>query len=193
MLGLIAKHRVWCAVVALPAILLAWYLCIFGPQLRTEAELESERLSIREKISDIERRLGRAASITGEFRSIDSRWSRITEHLVTVDSAELILDHVRDIAETTRLSIAEIDLDFDPLLRKVGADGKKPYTDRVRVKMSGHGRFFDIGDFVDSLQNNAIVAAIDNVKLAYEASSDPEIHFGIAAEVFILSGEADLP
>ena len=188
----VIKYRIWFATVALAVVAAAWYLLIFDSQLKTEAALKAEQQSLDEGIVAIKQHLAQAGNITGSLRAVEARWSNFTENLVSVDSAELILDRIRRYAETNSLNIVDVNLDFDPLLKKVGTNSKKPYTDRITIDVSGRGRFFGIGDFIDSLENDMIIADIDNIRLVYQASTDPEIYFAVVAEVFILSGEGDL-
>jgi Tfp pilus assembly protein PilO len=192
MLSKIVKYRVWFAIAALAVITAAWYLLVFNSQLKTEAALKVEQQSLNETIAAIEQHLSQAKNITGNLCTVETRWNVLTENLVSVDRAELILERIRRVAETNKLNAVNMNLNFDPMLKKVGTEGRKAYTDRIKIDMNGQGRFFGIGDFIDSLESDGIIAGIDNIKLIYQSSTDPEIYFAIVAEVFILSGEGDL-
>ncbi len=193
MLSKIITYRVWFAIIALAVITAAWYLLVFDSQLKTEAALRVEQQSLNETIAAIEQHLSQAENITGNLLTVETRWNVLTENLVSVDRAELILERIRRVAETNNLNAVTMNLNFDPMLKKVGTEGRKPYTDRIKIDINGQGRFFGIGDFIDSLESDVIIAGIDNIKLIYQSSTDPEIYFAVAAEVFILSGEGDLP
>jgi len=82
-------------------------------------------------------------------------------------------------------------LDFDPLLRKVGTDGHRTHTDKVIMEVEGQGRFFDIGNFIDALENDMVVAGVDRVNVIYQGSTDPEVYFRVLAKVFVLCAEVD--
>ena len=193
MLSKIIRYRVWFAIIALAVVTAAWYLLVFDPQLKTEAALKVEQQSLYETIAAIEQHLSQAENITGNLLTVETRWNVLTENLVSVDRAELILERIRRVAEANKLNDMNMNLNFDPMLKRVGTEGRKPYTDRIKIDINGQGRFFGIGDFIDSLESDVIIAGIDNIKLIYQSSTDPEIYFAVAAEVFILSGEGDLP
>lgn len=188
----IVKYRVWLAIGALAVITAAWYLLVFSSQLKTEAALKVEQQSLNEIIAAIEQHLCQAENITGNLCTVENRWNVLMENLVSVDHAELILERIRRVAETNKLNALNMNLNFDPMLKKIGTEGRKPCTDRIKIDMNGQGRFFDIGDFIDSLESDVIIAGIDNIKLIYQSSTDPEIYFAVVAEVFILSGEGGL-
>ncbi len=192
MLSKIIKYRVWLAIVALAVITAAWYLLVFSSQLKTEAALEVEQQSLYETIAAIERHLSQAGNVTGNLHTVETRWNVLMENLVSVDRAELILERIRRVAETNNLNAVNMNLNFDPMLKKVGTEGRKPYTDRIKIDINGQGRFFGIGDFIDSLESDVIIAGIDNIKLIYQSSTDPDVYFAVVAEVFILSGGGDL-
>ena len=189
----IIKFRIWLAIIALVVVVAGWYLFIFDSQLKTEVALEAEQQSLNERIVAIKQHLAQAGKITGNLRTVETRWNSLTEHLVSVDHAELILDRIKRVAETNKLNSVNMNLNFDPMLKKVGTEGRKPYTEKITIDMNGQGRFFSIGDFIDSLESDVTIAGIDNIKLIYQPSTDPEIYFAVVAEVFILSGEGDLP
>jgi Tfp pilus assembly protein PilO len=192
MLSKIIKFRVLFVIAALAVITSAWYLMVFDSQMKTEAALKIEQQSLNETITAIERHLSQADNVTGNLHAFESKWNDLTENLVSVDHAELILDRMKKVAETNNLNAVNMSLNFDPMLKKVGTEGRKPYTDRIKIDMNGRGRFFGIGDFIDSLESDVIIAGIEDIKLIYEPSTDPEIYFAVVAEVFILSGEGDL-
>lgn len=178
-------------VAAIPMITILWYATIFKSQMSKEQVLQAELQETVDKIKSLEQRLNRAGAIAGELRRAESDWHRLTSSLVSADSADIILDRISAVAGSHGLTVHAKYLDFDPLLRKVGTDGLRSYTDKIILEVEGQGRFFDIGDFVDALEEDLVVAGIDRVSVVYQATIDPEVYFSVLAQVFVLCAEVD--
>lgn len=185
------KHRMMLIVAAIPMLTLLWYVTVFESQLSEERILEAELQATLDKIESLEQRLSRAGAIAGEFQRAESDWNKFTSNLVSTDSADIILDRISAIADGQGLTVHAKYLDFDPLLKKVGTDGRRAYTDKVIMEVEGQGRFFDIGNFIDALEDEMVVAGIDRVNVIYQGSTDPEVYFRVLAQVFVLCAEVD--
>jgi hypothetical protein len=178
-------------VAAIPMISLLWYATIFKSQMSEERILKAELQATVDKIKSLEQRLNRAGEIAGELRRAESDWDRFAGSLVSADSADIILDRVSAVAESHSLTVHARYLDFDPLIKKVGTDRHRSYTDKVIMEVEGQGRFFDIGDFIDALEEDLVVAGVDRVSVIYQTTTDPEVYFSVLAQVFVLCAEVD--
>jgi Tfp pilus assembly protein PilO len=179
-------------IIIIPVSIIVWYAFLLGPQLRTEAALEAEQLSFQGSIAALDERLRSAKSIAGDLRQIEARWNRFVENTASPDNVELILAHFRETAKRNGIKVLNADLSFDPLLKKLSTKEARSQLNKIRMKIEGRGRFIDIGDFIDSLENDMIVAGIDELKLKYQSASDPEIYFRVEADIYVLEGEGDL-
>ncbi len=173
------------------AVVVTWFFLLYYPQTGRECALIEERESIIRKLDLASMRLHEARTVTSSLSDIESKWDQLRSSLVHPDSVETIIKKIRTIASKQNLKLLSVDLNFDPLLDKIGGEDLMLSINRVRLDVEGKGRFFDIGDFIGVLEEEVLVAGIDKLELAYQELINPRIYFSLELEVFILSEEGE--
>ncbi|MCK4858605.1 MAG: hypothetical protein KAT58_11595 [candidate division Zixibacteria bacterium] len=186
------RYRVGAVAAISVALVLAWYLFLYQSQLNKESLLRAQQAAINEKVETARARLNKAASISTSFYEVAEKWQWLICDLVSPDSADKIINHVREVAESNSLTVLNMNINFDPLLVKVGTGREIYLIDKVKLNMEGRGRFFAIGDFLTALDEEAIIASIDKVDFTYQEAATPEIYFRLSMQAFILSESGEV-
>jgi hypothetical protein len=170
--------------VALP---LLWFFLLYGPQRQHELSLQAEFSSAEQQHRDVTERLQVASAVAAEKIEVEQRWHELTSCLYPADSAELLLQHLSSVAAGYNLAVLERQLEFGPLLGKLGARRSLGQMEAVSLRFSGRGRYLEIGEFLAALDREAVVAGIDAVEMQYRAAADPEIYFDLSLRVYLLT------
>ena len=170
--------------VALP---LLWFFLFYGPQRQHEQSLQTEFHSVEEQHRDVTERLQVASVLAAEKVEVEQHWHELTNCLYPADSAELLLQHLSSVATSHNLTVLERQLEFGPLLGKLGAKRSLGQIEAVSLKFSGRGRYLEIGEFLAALDREAVVAGIDAVEMQYRVAADPEVYFDLSLRVYLLT------
>lgn len=182
------SRRIYISLASSFILLIGWYFVIFQPQSSRMLALKNEQEAICGRLTDSESRLKQAGLIRATMEESSDKWDSLRCSLVGPDSVELLLGHLVQLAASKGLTVLNLDISFDPLLSKLENGEKTHIVDGIDIKVAGRGRFFDIGDYVALLEQDAIVADIGNIELVYQQTVDPEIYFDLQLEVFIVPG-----
>ncbi len=191
MIEQIVKRRFELTIALSAAVIAAWIFLFYFPQKAKEQALIEERETIIKKLDLADMRLKEARTVTSNLNRIESKWSELRNCLVHPDNADEIIKRVRTIASRQNLKLLSVDLNFDPLLDKLGGEDLMLSISRIRLDVDGKGRYFDIGDFIGALEDEVLVAGIDKLELTYKQAINPKIDFSLGLEVFILSEEGE--
>ena len=82
-----------------------------------------------------------------EKLEVERQWHKLTSGLYPADSAELLLQHLGRIATSYDLTVLERQLEFGPLLSKLGSNRSLGQIEAVSLEFSGRGRYLDVGEF----------------------------------------------
>jgi len=172
-------------------LLVAWWFLLYGPQLAESDGLRGRQINLEEQLVQIESKLERAKLLSRQVVDYESEWNRFTSSLFTTGNVDEILAELRRRGSGQDVRILDITLDFEPMIEKIGVTETKPLADLADLRMEGRGRFFAIGDFLDSLESEPAVAGVEFLKLAYQSSVDPEIYFEALVNVYVLTEERE--
>ncbi len=170
--------------VALP---LLWFFLLYGPQRQYEESLQAEFASVEQQHREVTGHLQVASALAAEKVEVEQHWQELTSCLYPADSAELLLRHLSNVAASYDLAVLERQLEFGPLLGKLGARHSLGQIEAVSLKFSGRGRYLAIAEFLEALDREAVVAGIDAVEMQYREAADPEIYFDLSLRVYLLT------
>jgi len=181
------QYRLAIVVALAVALPLLWYFLLYGPQLQSGQEVEAELQSVQQEFTDVQARLALASKLAVEKEKAEKHWHTLTDCLYPADSAELLLQHLSKTAATYNIALLDKQLEFEPLLGKLGARTPLGQIESVPLTLTGRGRYVDIGEFVAGLDREIVVAGIDQLGLTYAAAADPEIYFEMSLRVYVLT------
>jgi len=181
----IKKHRLTLTVGLACALVAAWYLFIQEPYVQKASQLTASLNEINSRLNMFEQDLGTAEQIANRSRSLQQTWDGLTIRLVCPESADEILQQIREAATRHGITVLDIDLDLEPILKQLSEPAYNRPLSRVQVSLEGRGRYFNIGEFLHWLQSDITIAEIDEVQIHYRKVVDPEVYFSVAAEAFV--------
>jgi Tfp pilus assembly protein PilO len=185
----VPSKRIYISVAISVVLLITWYFIAYRSQAAMMRALKSERESLQSRFDAAEARLKQAGDLQSTLAECNRKWCEMRKTLVGPDSIETMLRHLVSLAQGRNLTVLDVDVSFDPLLRKLADNRKTNEIDRINLDMSGRGRFFNIGDFVVLLENDIVVANVNSLDLTYQQAADPEIYFDMNMEIFIVPEE----
>ena len=183
------EHRA-VLIIAVAALLLPlWYFFVYQSQIDKETVLNAERDSMMQRIKSVKKNIGETGAVAVNLRKMEMQWGQLAGHLAAPDSADQILHHIRDVARGNKLTILDAQLDMGKLYGKTSDNHNIASINKIELKLEGRGRFFNIGNFLDSLENDVSVADLEKLKLVYQRPIDPEIYFSMSVDIFVLPPE----
>lgn len=185
--ALMKKHRFVLTIALACALVAAWYLFIQKPYDNKALQLTTSLNEINSHLNMFEQDLGTAEQVANRSRSLQQTWDGLTIRLVSPESADEILQQIREAATRHGITVLDIDLDLGPILKQLSEPENDRPLSRVQVSLEGRGRYFNIGDFLCWLQCDITIAEIDEVRIHYRKAVDPEVYFSVATEVFVMS------
>lgn len=186
------SKRTYIMFAASVALVIGWYFAIYVPQSSKMRALKDDQELVHGKLTSAEARLKQVGAMQSTLEECSSKWDSLRCNLVSPDSIETMLGHLMQLAKSEKLTVLDVDISFDPLLRKLADNEKRQLVDRIKVDISGRGRFFAVGDFISSLEDDIVVADVNSIELVYQQAVDPEIYFDLSMDVFIVPDEEGL-
>lgn len=187
------KYRTPALWVTAALLLPLWYLLYYEPQLRHDKELAVQAETVRARIDAVQTRLRLAGAVTADLKRGRNTWVELSDNLVAPDQVDRLVSRLRNLAADYHLTVLNTKVDFDPLLDKVNRGDRIETVDIIGVQVEGRGRYFGIGDFIDSLDHQQVVAGVDDLELTYQSAADPEIYFQMSLSMFILPEPLEVP
>jgi len=186
-LKFLTEHSLEAAIIVVLVIATGWYFVIYDLQTAGVDDIKARIATMDDEIAEVESDLQRAASLRYEIDKYESEWENFTSSLVSTENTDIVLDRLRNQAEDYSVHILKSQFDFAPMLVKIGTDTPKPIADKAELILEGRGRFFAIGDFLEMLESEPVIADVKFVELAYQKAVDPEIYFKARMDIFVLN------
>ncbi len=186
-LDTVTEHGLELAIALVLILSVCWYFLVYDVQAESVRRLQTEIVETNEEIAEVKRDLEKAANLRFEIEKYESDWQSFTSSLVSTENTEVVLNRLRSKADSHNVRILQSRFDFAPMIDKIGTGGTKPLADKARLLIEGRGRFFAIGDFLDTLESEPVIASVNFVELTYQQAVDPEIYFKARMDIFVLN------
>jgi hypothetical protein len=182
-----SKLRPLIPAVAAVLVILAWYLLFQRPHSGQAGSLGQQKAALIVQHKELQSQLEVARALAGDLHHAQSEWRQLTRGLVVPDSAEQLVEILQQVAADHDVTILQSGLTFDDLLQKVADGTAVNPIERVDLTITGRGRFFSICRFLSALDQQVIVAGVQDIDLTYRAAVDPEVYFDLNLQVFVLT------
>lgn len=171
------KNRLYIVIIATFALSAIWFLFLYQPNQAKLQLLKQDAARLQQEINESRNLIGKAGNVARRINEADSDLNKCLQGMRTLDSIPGFIVILNDRLDEYGIEGADIVPRLPDLLNNDAIVLGKDKLSKVEFEISGHGRYLNLGKFIESLEEELFYAGCASLDISQNQTLNPDIAF----------------